>query len=158
MPRHLVADRLHVRDASVGERLHGATEIVAIVGRHALVAAEDRREHVGDVGRLQRRQVHHLEARRRVAQQPMCPCDVPRRQDEAVRAVGQRVDQLADDMAKAWKALERAEFERFIQQERARLAAGRARRVEEGEQRVERFARAGRNGLRSRATGMAMSM
>ena len=158
MPRHLVADGLDVRDAPVGERLHRATKIVAIVGGHALVAAEDRREHVGDVGRLERRQVHHLETGRRVAQQPMRPGDVSRRQHEAVRALGQGVDELANDVAQARKALERAEFERFVEQERARFAAGRASGVEKGEQRVEGFARAARGPCPRRATGMAMSM
>ena len=65
-----------VDGAAVGERLHGAAEVVAVVGRHLLVAVERGREHVGDVGRRQRRQVHHLEARRGVAQQPMRARDV----------------------------------------------------------------------------------
>ena len=92
-------------------------------------------------------QVHHLETRRCVAQQPVRPRHVPRRQHEVVRAVRQGVDQLANDMTKARKALERPEFERFIEQEGARLAAGRARGIEKRQQRVECFTRARRHGV-----------
>ena len=41
-----IADRAHVGGAAVGQRLHGAAEVVAIVGRHLLVAVEGRRQQV----------------------------------------------------------------------------------------------------------------
>ncbi len=89
----------------------------------------------------QRRQVHHLEARGGVAQQPMRARDVAGGQHEAVRALRQRVEQIAEDVAQAGEAFERPQLEHFVEQERARLAARRARRVEEREQGVERLAR-----------------
>ena len=99
--------------------------------------------------------MHHLEARRRVAQQPVRARDIARRQHEAVRAGRERLEQIAEHVAQAREALERAQLEHFVEQERARLAAGRARGVEEGEQHVERFARGRRLALRRRATGTA---
>src|SRR6185436_8495791 len=56
----------------------------------------------------------------------------------------ERLEQIAEDVAEAGEAFERAQLEHFVEQERARLAAGRARRVEEGEQHVERLPRARR--------------
>ena len=141
--RHLVADGLDVGDTSVGQRLHGATEEVTVVGRHALVAAEDRRQDIGDILRLEGGRVHHFEPCRGVAQEPMRPRHVARGQHEVVRAVGQGVHELANDVAKPRKALKSPEFERFIEQEGARLAAGSASRVEERQQLVECFTRAG---------------
>ena len=69
---------------------------------------------------------------------------VARRQDEPVRAAGQRLEQIAEDVPQAGEALERPELEDFVQQERAGPAAGRARGVEKDQQDVERLARGGR--------------
>ena len=119
------ADRAHVGGAAVGERLHGATEVVAIVGGHLLVAVEAGASMSVTSAGVQRRDVHHLEPRRCVAQQSMRAGDVTRGQHEAVGAVRERVDEIAQDVTQAREAFERAEFEHFIEQERARLAAGR---------------------------------
>ena len=90
---------------------------------------------------VERRQVHDLEARRGVAQQAMRARHVARGQHEAVRAGRQRLEQIAQHVTQTREALERPQLEHFVEQERARLAAGRARRIEEDEQHVERFAR-----------------
>ncbi len=42
-------------------------------------------------------------------------------------------------MAQAWKALERAQFEHFVEKERGRFTAWSARRIQEDEEQVERF-------------------
>ena len=85
--------------------------------------------------------MHDLEAGGGVAQQPMRARDVAGRQHEAVGAAGQRLEQVAQDVAQAREAFERPQLEHLVEQERARFAAGRARRIEEGEQRIERLAR-----------------
>ena len=82
-----------------------------------------------------------LEARGGVAQQPMRARDIPGGQHEAVGASRQRLEQIAQHVAQAGEALERPQLEHFVEQERARLAAGRAGGVEEREQRVEGVAR-----------------
>ena len=71
----------------------------------------------------------HLEARRRVAQQPMRARDVARGQHEAIAALLQRLQQLALHVAQAREALERPQLEHFVEQERRRpiAAPGRAR-------------------------------
>ena len=87
--------------------------------------------------------MHDFELRRRVPEQPVRAGDVSRGEDEAVRARGERGDEVAQDAAKAREALERAELEDLVQQERRGAATRRARPLEEGERRVERLAGAG---------------
>ena len=89
--------------------------------------------------------MHHLEAGRRVAQQPVRTRDVAGGQHKAVRAGGERFEQIAQHVPQPREAFERPQLEHLIEQEGARLAAGRAGGVEEDEQHVERLAR--RRGL-----------
>jgi hypothetical protein len=96
-----------------------------------------------DFGGAERRDVDDLEACRRVAQQPVRARHVPAGEDEAIPARRQRADQVAQHRAQAGEALERAQLEELVEQERGRRRAGRARGVEEGERRVERLAGAG---------------
>ncbi len=67
--------------------------------------------------------------------------DIAGGEHEAVRALGQRVDQLAQNAAEAGEAFEGPQLEHFIEQEGARFAARGACRIEEREQGVERLAR-----------------
>jgi hypothetical protein len=87
--------------------------------------------------------VNDFEAWRGITQQAMRTRDVARREDEAIAAVLQRLQQLALDMAQSGKALERSQLEHFIQEERRRTI----QRAGAGEMRqrvVEGFARAAR--------------
>ncbi len=51
--------------------------------------------------------MHHFEACRRITQQPMRTGDVTSGEHEMIRALGQRVDQLAEDAAQAGEAFKR---------------------------------------------------
>ena len=73
---HRVADGAHVGRPAVCERLYGAAQVIAIVGRHLLVTVERRREEIGHVGGRERRDVHHFEAGGRVTQQSMRTRDI----------------------------------------------------------------------------------
>ena len=71
--------------------------------------------------------------------------DVAAGQDEAVAAGGKSVEEIVEHAAQAGEALERAQLEELVEQERRRFAVRRAGAREKGERRVER-----RPGARSR--------
>ena len=96
--------------------------------------------HAENVDRVlggQRRHVDHFEAGGAVAQQPQRPRYVTAGQHEAVAADGEAVGEIVDDTPQAGKALERAQFEKFVEQERGRPAAGRPGAAEQADGRVE---------------------
>ena len=71
----------------------------------------------------------------------MRPRGVTARQHETVAARRERRHEVAQDAAQAGEALERAQLQEFVEQERRGRDARRAGRIEEGERRVERVAR-----------------
>ena len=145
--RELVGDRADVGGPAVGERQHRAREVLGVL---RFVAAADPRTGDGagraeDVERVlggQRRHVNHFEARRAIAQQPQRARDVAAREHEPVAARGQAVDAVVEHAPQPGKALERAQLEELVEEERGRLARRRARTAEEGQRSVERGARA----------------
>src|SRR5439155_7166751 len=137
----LVGERTHVHRAAVGERLHGAGEIVGV----ARVARRGETEHLERILGRERRHRNHFEARGSIAQQPYRPRRVPARENDAVAARGEAIDQIVEHAAQAGKALERPQLEEFVEDERRRFAGPGLRAAEEGERRVEGGPRAGRN-------------
>ena len=105
-----------------------------------------------DLGGDERRDVDDLELRRRVAQDAQRARRVARCQHEPVAARGERADEIAQHGAQAGEALERAQLEELVEQERRRRIARRARRAEPGERRVERAR--GRSASARDATGL----
>src|SRR5690606_793557 len=65
-------------------------------------------------------------------------------QDEAVAALADLRQEVADDVPQAREVLERAELEKLVEQKRRRLVSRRARAGEVAEQPFERGARVGR--------------
>ncbi len=72
----------------------------------------------------------------------MRPRRVAAREDEAVAARRQRLDQVVQHGAQTGEALEGPQFEELVEQERGGRAAARPRGVEKRERGVERLARA----------------
>ena len=143
-------DRARVRRPAVGQRLNQPGEIVALpihfvfrVRRdaHVIVVMRPGKRRA-DFRGAERRDVDDLELRRRIAQQPVRARGVSAGQHEPVAARRERADQIAQHGAQPGEALERAQLEELVEQERRRRRAGRARRVEERERGVERVARA----------------
>ena len=77
--------------------------------------------------------MNHFEARRSIAQQPQRARRVAARQHEAVAAGAEAVDEVVQHAAQAREALEGAQLQELVEQERRRLAAARARPREEAE-------------------------
>ena len=102
----------------------------------------DRRQRGADLGGGERRDVDDLEPGRRVAQQPVRPRHVARGQDEPVAARCEHVDQVAQDRAQAGEALERAQLEELVEQERRRRVGRGPRAVSRNASAASKAARA----------------
>src|SRR5205085_10903419 len=129
----LIGERSHIHRPAIAERLNGTGEVLRllrIVGRGA--------EHVERILSGELWHVDDFEPRRPIAQQPNRSRRVTAREDEPVPAGGQSLDELVQNAAQAWEALERAQLEEFIEQERRGIAAHRAATPQKRERRVER--------------------
>ena len=149
----IVADGLHVGIAAVRQHLHGPRQVVALGGRQVVEAVQRRGQQVFHVAGRERRHVHHLEARRGVAQQPVGPGRVACGEDETVVAGRQRRQQLLQHVAQTREAFERPQLERLVQEERAGFAAGRRGRGQEVRARRRRRRAAWPAACGRRATG-----
>jgi len=81
--------------------------------------------------------VDDFESRRAAAQQPHRARDITAREDQAIAARRQGLDQLVEHAAQSGEALEGPQLEEFVEQERGRGGAGGARTREERESGVE---------------------